>query len=27
VVGIVLNLVFRTIRERMDAATKPTPAE
>ena len=27
VVGIVLNLVFRTIRERMDAASKPTPAE
>jgi uracil permease len=27
IVGIVLNLVFRAIRERMDAASKPTPAE
>jgi hypothetical protein len=26
VLGIVLNLVFRAIRERIDA-TKPTPAE
>ncbi len=27
VVGIVLNLVFRPIKERLDAATKPTAAE